>query len=338
MTAETVEYLLDGKEVDAILAVAERIRALDEDPADPGFYDRCWHVREELPVGLRRFLEDFRRTEPAGVCMVHGFPVDDRALGPTPDHWSGAGQSRTASEAEIFLALCGMVLGEPFAWSTLQGGRMVQNIVPIRGDEMRQSGHGSQSLLEFHTEDGFHPLRCDYLLLFGLRNHDRVPTTVSSVRELELPPEQEELLGRPRFHIRPDDEHLRQLELRQPDHPALELMRRMRDEPEPVPVLVGDPRRPYLRLDRPFMTCVDGDAEAERALDALVAELEARQQDVVVGQGSLLVIDNYLVVHGRKPFSPRYDGTDRWLKKLTVSRNLRRSIGNRATASPRVIF
>ncbi|NUT43125.1 MAG: taurine catabolism dioxygenase TauD [Thermoactinospora sp.] len=338
MNAETVEYLLDGKEVDAITAVAERVRVLGEDPADPGFFDRCWHIREELPVGLRRFLEDFRRTEPAGLCLVHGFPVDDEAVGPTPGHWSAPGQSAAASDAEIYLALCGMVLGEPFAWSTLQAGRMVQNIVPIPGDEMHQSGHGSQSLLEFHTEDGFHPLRCDYLLLFGLRNHDAVPTTVASVRDLELSQDQAGLLSRPRFHILPDDEHLRQLEASQPGHPALVLMREMRESPEAVSVLIGEPSRPYLRLDRPFMTCVDGDQAAESALDALVAELEAKQQDVVVGQGSLLIVDNYLAVHGRKPFTPRYDGTDRWLKKLTVSRNLRRSIGNRATASPRVIF
>ncbi|WP_214106909.1 guanitoxin biosynthesis L-enduracididine beta-hydroxylase GntD [Acrocarpospora catenulata] len=338
MSADTVEYLLDDKEVDAILAIADRVRALQEDPADPGFYDRCWHIREELPVGLRRFLEDFRRTEPAEMCLVHGFPVDDAALGPTPGHWSAAGQSPAAGEVEIFLALCGMVLGEPFAWSTLQGGRMIQNIVPIKGDERRQSGHGSQSPLEFHTEDGFHPLRCDYLLLFGLRNQDGVATTISSVRDLELAAEDEELLSRPGFHIRPDDEHLRQLELRQPGHPALELMRRMRSEPEAVPVLIGDRRSPYLRIDRPFMSCVGDDPAAEQALDALMAELEAKKQDVVVGQGSLLVVDNYLAVHGRSPFLPRYDGTDRWLKKLTVSRNLRRSIGNRATESRRVIF
>lgn len=338
MSTDTVEYVLDGKEVEVIAAVGERVRALGEDPGDPGFYDRCWHIREELPVGLRRFLEDFRRTEPAGLCLVHGFPVDDGAVGPTPGHWSVPHRSGAVSDAEVYLALCGMVLGEPFAWSTLQEGRMIQNIVPIRGDEMQQSGHGSQSTLEFHTEDGFHPLRCDYLLLFGLRNHDRVPTVVASVRDLELPEEQARLLSRPRFHIMPDDEHLRQLEASRPGHPALSLMREMRDRPEAVPVLIGEPGNPYLRLDRPFMTCADGDPEAERALDALVAELEAKQQDVVVGAGSLLIVDNYLAVHGRRPFRPRYDGTDRWLKKLTVSRNLRRSIGNRATTSPRVIF
>ncbi|MFD1046061.1 fructose-bisphosphatase class II, partial [Kibdelosporangium lantanae] len=66
--------------------------------------------------------------------------------------------------------------GDAFSWSTLQDGRLIHNVVPIEGDETEQSGHG-QVLLEWHTEDGFHPYRCDYLLLFGMRNHDRVPNT-----------------------------------------------------------------------------------------------------------------------------------------------------------------
>ena len=57
-----------------------------------------------------------------------------------------------------------------------------------------------------------------------------------------------------------------------------------------------------------------------------MAELERVQQEVVVGPGTLLVVDNYLAVHGRRAFEVRYDGTDRWLKKLTVSRNLRRGL------------
>jgi L-asparagine oxygenase len=245
--------------------------------------------------------------------------------------------SDSAPNQELYLALCGMALGEPFTWATLQLGRVIQNILPIPGDERRQNGYGSETLLEFHTEDGFHPERCDYLLLLGLRNDDHVPTIVSSVRDVELGPRDRALLTDSRFHILPDDEHVRQLEARNPDHPALGEMLRMRNDPEPVGVLFGDETRPYLRIDRPFMRCVGADPAAESALDRLMAELERVQRDVVVGPGTLLVVDNYLAVHGRRPFQVRYDGTDRWLKKLTVKRNLRRSAPDRGTGSHRVL-
>jgi len=31
-----------------------------------------------------------------------------------------------------------------------------------------------------------------------------------------------------------------------------------------------------------------------------------------------MVIDNRRTVHGRLPFNPRYDGYDRWVKRLMV--------------------
>lgn len=80
------------------------------------------------------------------------------------------------------------------------------------------------------------------------------------------------------------------------------------------------------------------DRAAEQALDRLMAGLESVQQDMVIGPGTLLVLDNYLAVHGRRAFHARYDGTDRWLKRLTVTRNLRRGLVSRENDSHRVLI
>ncbi|GIJ79302.1 arginine beta-hydroxylase, Fe(II)/alpha-ketoglutarate-dependent [Micromonospora phaseoli] len=331
MTTDWPRYELSDADLAALTSIVEKVRsAPGVDPRQPDFYDRNRFAVRHLPAGLWEFLDDFRHSEPAAACSVLGFPVDDRLVGPTPTHWDAEQRGTHVTEVEVFMALCGMALGDPFTWATLQGGRLIQNIVPIAGDEGRQNGHGSEALLEFHTEDAFHPSRCDYLLLFGVRNEDKVATTVASVRELALDPADVAVLGQRRYHILPDDEHIRQLTLRQPDHPALKLVERMRDAPEPVAVLFGDPARPYLRIDLPFMRCVGDDPVAQHALDALHGQLLAHQHDVVVERGTLLVVDNYQAVHGRKSFRARYDGTDRWLKKLTVSRNLRAGSGSPA--------
>jgi L-asparagine oxygenase len=331
------EYRLSAAET-AHLQQALRSAPLSGRPTDPGFYDRHWDLPALLPAGLRDFLEHFRRRQPAAACLVHGFPLAEDEVGPTPAHWRYALESATTEQQELYLAMCGLVLGEPFTWATLQSGAMVQNILPIAGDEYRQSGHGSEALLEFHTEDGFHPARCDYLLLMGIRNPDRVPTYLASVRDVDLAEEHVRVLSQPRFHILPDDEHIRQLEEQYPDHPALDQALAMRDRPTPVPVLFGDPGRPYLRLDRPFMRCVGDDPAAERALDVLMAELQRVQQPVALEPGMLLVVDNYLAVHGRKSFRSRHDGTDRWLKRMVVSRDLRRSLLDATPYQPRVLF
>ncbi|MES0835623.1 guanitoxin biosynthesis L-enduracididine beta-hydroxylase GntD [Nocardiopsis tropica] len=331
-----VHYRLTPAEADEIGSALREAEPCGLPPTDPAFYERNWALHDSLPRGLRLFLERFRRTEEAAACCIHGFPVDDGTVGPTPRHWSSADAGPTRPQ-ELFLAVCALALGDPFTWSTLQEGRMVQDIFPVRGDELRQSGHGSEALLEFHTEDGFHPGRADYLLLFGIRNRDDVPTVLSSVRDVKLNAATARVLSEPRFLIMPDDEHVRQLRTHHPDHPALERVLEMRDRPQPVPVLFGADAAPYLRIDRPFMRCVGDDPVAERALDDLMEELERVQHSVVVGPGTLMVVDNYLAVHGRKPFCGRYDGTDRWLKRMIVSRDIRRSAAHRMPQSRRVL-
>ncbi|MCQ6555760.1 taurine catabolism dioxygenase TauD [Streptomyces sp. C10-9-1] len=307
------------------------------DPGEVAFHDSAWELVARVPTGLRRFLEEFRLNDSAAAFLVRGFGVDDDAVGPTPRTWAEAAASGRTRREELFLGLLGNCLGSVFSWPTLQSGRLIQNVLPIAGEEDQQSGHGSDVLLEWHTEDAFHPYRCDYLALFGVRNHDRVPTTLASIRDVRLSAEARAVLSEPRFYILPDDEHLRQLAAVRPDDPGLLRVREMRDNPEPVAVLFGGSDSPYLRIDPFFMRCVDGDAEAEVALKELVVELERTQQDVVVDAGTLLVVDNYLAVHGRRAFTARYDGTDRWLQKAVVTRDLRKSRAARESAAGRLV-
>ncbi|MGE0137021.1 MAG: L-asparagine oxygenase, partial [Ilumatobacteraceae bacterium] len=45
--------------------------------------------------------------------------------------------------------------------------------------------------------------------------------------------------------------------------------------------------------------------------------------------GDLLVVDNTVAVHGRSPFLPRFDGTDRWLQRTFVVSDLLPSAAER---------
>jgi enduracididine beta-hydroxylase len=60
--------------------------------------------------------------------------------------------------------------------------------------------------------------------------------------------------------------------------------------------------------------------------------------DCVLEAGDFCFIDNYQAVHGRKPFEARFDGTDRWMKRINVVRDLRRSRDARRSAASRVIY
>jgi L-asparagine oxygenase len=105
----------------------------------------------------------------------------------------------------------------------------------------------------------------------------------------------------------------------------------------PVPLLFGGPELPYLRFDGFLTGPLPGDSEAAEAMDALSQVLAKAEQDALLAPGEALFVDNYRAVHGRRPFAARYDGTDRWLKRISVTRDLRRSRDARAGAASRVV-
>ena len=58
------------------------------------------------------------------------------------------------------------------------------------------------------------------------------------------------------------------------------------------------------------------------------AELPAVLAAIPAGY-RVLVVDNNTAVHGRTPFTPRFDGTDRWLQRTFVVADLAGSAGDR---------
>jgi L-asparagine oxygenase len=61
-----------------------------------------------------------------------------------------------------------------------------------------------------------------------------------------------------------------------------------------------------------------------QALVELRDHLAGTATKVVLAPGDAAFFDNYRLVHGREPFVARYDGQDRWLKRLNLIRDIRR--------------
>jgi L-asparagine oxygenase len=294
------------------------------------FLDRLPLLRGVLPEDVQLGLRAAMLDEQAAAVVVRGFPVP-ASVGATPLHWRD-GDPAVTRTADAYLMLLGSAVGEPFAWETLQGGRLVNSILPIPGTELEQTGHSSAALLDFHCEDAFHDLRCDYLGLLSLRNEQRVATTVATVDPGELDPADIAVLRQPRFRIRADDEHRRNgADLATGESATAWLAESV------VPVLSGGAQAPYLRLDPPYMASVEGDEEAVGALRRLIDRLGESLVDVVLEPGDALFIDNYRAVHGRRAFEARYDGTDRWLRRVMLTRDLRKSRALREGACGRII-
>ena len=59
--------------------------------------------------------------------------------------------------------------------------------------------------------------------------------------------------------------------------------------------------------------------------------------DVLLHPGDICFIDNFKAVHGRRAFKARYDGHDRWFKRINITRDLRKSRAERSGATSRII-
>jgi Fe(II)/alpha-ketoglutarate-dependent arginine beta-hydroxylase len=330
----------DRRRVDGVV---EELAARYTSAEETGLLDEITLAAQELPRTLRERANRFRLHEPAGGCLFSGFQVDG-GIGPTPPVWNAAGPGATLRE-DLRLLLCGSLLGDPIAWATQQEGRLVHDVIPIKGHENEQLNSSTTEPLWWHTEDAFHPYRADYVGLTCLRNPDAAETTLALFADLALDQATIGLLTEPHYVIRPDESHLPKN--RRDDGPAapaellarsLARIERMNTSPERTAVLFGDPRSPYGRLDPYFMDQDDIDPRAARAFDTLVARIDACVGSVVLAPGDVLFIDNYKAVHGRRPYAARYDGADRWLRRINVARDLRKSRDARTAPAARVIF
>jgi len=341
------QLILSAEEGNEIKSLVTELRNRFRSVEEREFLNNSAVYARRLPQRVHQFLNDFKQLERSGgACLISGYPVNDEAIGATPSHWRRKRTISPTLEQEMVLVLFGALLGDLIGWSTQQDGHLIHDVIPIRENEESQLGTGSKTLLWWHTEDAFHPLRGDYLALMCLRNPDNVPTTFSCVDNTRVSEKHASILFESRFYIRPDESHS---ETNRGGQQGVALgddlldtsyakLAQMVTAPESLPVLFGARDLPYVRIDPYFMTTDNGDHEAEEALEALVNEIEENIVEEVLQPGSFLFIDNYRTVHGRKPFTARYDGKDRWLKRINITRDLRKSRAQRTYISSRIIY
>ncbi len=275
--------------------------------------DRVRSLSNGLPESLRRAVRDFRRySGEDGLLLIRNLPVDSEFLPPTPTR-AGSVQ-REATVPAAVLAMLMSQLGELVAYRQEKSGALVQNVVPVPGQEKMQGNAGSTKL-EMHTENAFHPHRPDFLALLCLRS-DHEGTAglqVACIRRAVglLPQDVRATLAQPRFITTPP--------------PSFDSVI---SEAVPDAVLTGSPDDPDLVVDFAATRPLDG--KAKDALLVLGQALVEVSQSVVLGSGDLVIVDNRVSVHGRSAFVPRYDGHDRWLQRSFVHLNFRRSRAARA--------
>lgn len=303
---------LTDPERESIREILLSLPPLDLASVDTSILTEVQICSQKFPRRVSELLFKFRRTSNRfGTLLFRNLPFD-KELPSTPSD-GRLSKDKVSFMSEYTLLSMMMFLGEPIAFEDEKEGLLIQNICPVKGNENKQENTGS-TFLELHTEDGFHPYKPDYLALNCLRaDHDQIARTgTASILKVlnKLPSTAVAILRKPLFKIKlsPSFSH---------EHNEGTAYSRS------LPVLSGSIFEPDMCLDYYLM---EGESrDAQWALDILKQELLKVIVSVVLIPGDMIIIDNRRSVHARSAFKPRYDGKDRWLQRLFVVQDFRRT-------------
>ncbi|WP_316529405.1 clavaminate synthase family protein [Kitasatospora brasiliensis] len=307
LVSDEAVLMLSTAEAAEIDQVARHLVTVS-DRIDDAWVSAARSAWETLPIAFRRRVREFRRDSGSGGSLVvRGLLVDNEHLPPTPSVGGSVQQVATAPAALLLMTACG--LGDPTAFLAEKSGALVQDVVPVPGQEEFQGNAGSVDLM-MHNENAFHPHRPDYVLLLCLRpDHEQIAgLRAASVRQALplLSAETREALSRPEFSTQAPPSFGTAGGV-VPNHA----------------VLTGDVTDPDVRVD--FAATTGLTPAARGALVSLATALDEVSRTVRLVAGDLAIVDNRICLHGRTSFKPRYDGQDRWVQRIFAVTDLRRS-------------
>ena len=272
-----------------------------------------------LPLRLRKEIYSFKMIENSFCLDILHPNISSFDFGLTPSKISRSKDQ--LSIIEIYHLLLSSYLGEIFTWDSIQNGNIINEVFPIKDDADKLISSGTNNLFDLHTEDAFHPFKGEYLSLLCLRNPAFTSTVLSFLSPDDLPLKIKDELFKPIFYIGKNIAHSIDKET----------------EVQYFPLLFGSDNDPYINVNLNNMRVRNNDSAGISALNFFIDILRKNTVSYPLKTGSLLLIDNFRVVHGREVYSARYDGYDRWLKRIYLTNDLRRSRSIRNHVNSRLL-
>lgn len=275
-------------------------------------------AREQLPE-VTVFLDQLRDHAGPKVAIID-FPESTiENIPPTPTRHLRTGEINLF-EPDIYRGLIlGMADWYGYGYTTQQSGVIHNNIVQVKELEA-VAGHSASAPHELglHVEDASYNLgegydiSPDFLTLHYFRNPTLVPTLISIPEWDAISTSTRDLLNEEWFYNR--------------TNPA---QGGKNNNPlKPVSVIYGPQADPWMRLNTAVLDLESYSPNQQAAVREIRDHLEERRTELDVRKGQIAIIDNRRVLHGRPAFrqsqAPRYDGTDRWHRRLVVSNDATR--------------
>lgn len=254
------------------------------------------HAYQLLPDRISKILckfgSDFS-SEQYGAVVFRGLvDVNQDALGPTPKNWQQADHSKLNKYGFICSLLHGAVPSKPVQYyAQRKGGGLLHPIIPDESMSMTQTGSGSKTDLYVHTEDAFLLNQADFLSFLYLRNEEKVPSSLYSIRSHGKINSTLEKLFEP-IYTCPKDANF--------GEEATKNQTR-------VPLLYGNREMPFIRFDAAEQIFNENAGQKEEALSNLKQFWNEAKPliytEYIPDEGDLVFVNNHLCAHGRSSFT-----------------------------------
>jgi len=279
------------EEIEQIVHLSKKINI--NPSTDPEIY--CQKAKEyskNIPKRIQSYLSQINQY---GYLIFQTFPTD--FFENTPEqNTEQIGEKTPLSKIQSILL---SFIGEMISYEAEGNGSLLQDIVPVKNMSNLQTSVGSNKELEIHTEQAFSNLRPDFLSLACLRGDDNAFTYILPVSQI-ININIDSILQKPLWKTEVD------LSFKLNGTKFVE-----GDTRGPLAILNGSLEDPYLIFDQDLMTGIT--EESDKKIRDIIEIYKNNRISHCLQSGEILILDNRKVVHGRSPFSPKYDGKDRFL-------------------------
>lgn len=291
---------LDNIENSILINLAKKITASPS--GEPELF--CIQSKEcskNIPQRIRNDLLYFsKKGSKSGFLLIKNIDLGDKPIPKTPDN-----NNSKIGEQTILARIQSMfinIIGEMISYEAEGYGRLFQDVVPVQAMSHNQTSIGSSVELEIHTEQAFSKLRPDILSLACIRGDPLARTYILPLQYIiqHMEEKEREMLRLPLWKTGVD------LSFKLNGNEFIE-----GDIRGPLCIINGEKDDPQLIFDQDLMFGID--EESDKLVKKIVDIYYNHRHYHNLQPGQIIFIDNNRAVHGRSPFSPKYNGNDRFL-------------------------
>jgi len=268
------------------------------------------HLPPRLYQQLAIFRSAFGRDDFGALILKCLIDVGQECLGPTPTRWQNVVAEKTTAYDWVAALIHGALAATPVEFLYQRKGGISHSLIPDPAMKKTQTGAGEERL-GLHTEDPNLQHNADFITFLWLRNNEKVPCHLFSLRSLDQQSmEYQQILREPIFNCPADGNY--SVESKQ-----------NRSGIAPVPVLYGNQQCPWMQVDFvEQLSLYSGQSQyAQEALEAFVQDVDrAIHSNFVPGSGDICVLNNKMCAHGRGAFEQGVSPQGRTVEKRWMLR------------------